>query len=60
MKTKITNKNENNEKKENERKKEKCNNDILKMYEKVYSFSIKYHVFMMFFFVNFVNFVIFR
>ena len=26
----------------NENKK-KCNKDILKMYEKVYSFSIKYH-----------------
>ena len=52
----ITNKNEINEKKENERKKgkrtkkrktnekkKKCNKDILSMYEKVYSFNIKYH-----------------
>ena len=40
----ITNKNEINEKKENERKKKKkCNKNILRMYKKVYSFSIKYH-----------------
>ena len=51
----ITNKNEINEKKENERKKEKrtkkkkkCNKDILSMYEKVYSFNIKYHAIVMF------------
>ena len=36
----ITNKNENNE---TEEKKRKCNSFILKMYEKVYTFSIKYH-----------------
>ena len=46
----ITNKNEINEKKKNERKKrktnekkKKCNKNILSMYEKVYSFNIKYH-----------------
>ena len=32
----------------NENKK-KCNNDILKMYKKVDTFNVKYHVFMMFF-----------
>ena len=31
------------EKKENERKKKKCNSFIINMYEKVYSFNIKYH-----------------
>ena len=30
-------------------KKEKMQYDILKMYKKVYSFNVKYHVFMMFF-----------
>ena len=57
----ITSKTKRNEKKENERKKEKrtkkrktngkkkkCNKDILRMYEKVYSFSIKYHAIVIF------------
>ena len=50
IKTKLTKKRKTNEKKKNERKKKKkCNKDILSMYKKVYSFNIKYHVFMMFF-----------
>ena len=63
----ITNKNEKNEKKENERKKEKrtkkkknCNKDILSMYEKVYSFNIKYHAIVIFLTTLFLFFVIFR
>ena len=63
----ITNKNEINEKKgkrtkkrKTNEKKKKCNKDILSMYEKVYSFNIKYHANVIFLTTFFLFFVIFR